>query len=151
MKYKCAIEIELPLTVVVNLWQDESLYNEWQEGFVKIERVKGAPGTVGAQAKIYLKHGKPSMELLVTIIVKNLPDERVALYEHKHMTNKLTSRFQSIGDKVTRYSTEVEYTKFNGLLPRIMAAIFPGMFKKQSQKWLDSFKNFVERHARDTA
>lgn len=33
----------------------------------------------------------------------------------------------------------------NGIMPKLMAKLFPGMFKKQSQKWMDQFKEFVEK------
>ena len=33
---------------------------------------------------------------------------------------------------------------FNGFMPRLMAMLMPGMFKRQTQKWLDQFKVFSE-------
>jgi len=84
------------------------------------------------------------MELIETIISNNLPDEKKALYVHEHMTNTQTTQFQELSPNQTRYISEVEYTKFNGFMPNLMAKLFPGVFKKQSQKWVNQFKAFAE-------
>ncbi len=144
MKYTCEIDINLPIDRVMELWINENNFKEWQDGFIKIDRISGEEGVVGAKSKIYFAQGKRKMELLETIISNNLPEEKSALYEHKHMTNTQTTRFQSIGDNQTRYISEVEYLKFNGLMPNLMARLFSGMFKKQSQKWMNQFKEFAE-------
>lgn len=144
MKYECSVEINAPLNKTVEMWQDESGFKHWQDGFQKIEPIDGTPNTVGAKSKIYLEQGKRKMELLETIQVMNLPEEKTGLYEHIHMTNTQTSRFKPLGENKTLYISEVEYTKFNGFMPKLMAKLFPGMFKKQSQKWMDQFKAYVE-------
>ena len=84
------------------------------------------------------------MELIETIITNNLPYEKKALYEHTNMTNTQTTKFESISEGRTLFISEVEYTKFNGFIPNLMAKFFPGVFKKQSQKWMNQFKVFAE-------
>ena len=85
------------------------------------------------------------MELIATIVENELPDSLTAVYQHEHMTNTLTTRFEAIEPGATRYVAEVEYTMFNGFLPRLMAAMFPGMFRRQNQDWLEHFRDFAER------
>jgi len=145
MKFTCTTEINLPISRVVELWRDDGNFKEWQDGFVMIEHLSGEPGSVGAKSRIYLKQGKRKIELLETISSINLPHEKIAIYEHIHMTNIQTTHFKSLSANRTQYISEIEYTKFNGMLPKLMAIFFPGMFKKQSQKWLDQFKEFAER------
>lgn len=128
----------------MDLWSDEKNFDKWQDGFQSIDHFEGQPGAVGAKSKILLAEGKRKMELIETIISNNLPEEKKALYVHIHMTNTQTTRFQEISPNKTRYISEVEYTKFNGLVPKFMALVFPGVFKKQSQKWMDQFKAFSE-------
>ena len=60
------------------------------------------------------------------------------------MTNTQTSRFTAIDETTTRYSSEVEYTKFIGIMIKMFAKLFPRKFKGQSQKWMNDFKIFVE-------
>ena len=57
----------------------------------------------------------------------------------------MSCKFKKISSGVTRLEQEIHYTKFNGVLIKLMAKLFPGMFKKQVQKWLDQFKVFVEK------
>lgn len=45
----------------------------------------------------------------------------------------------------TKYISEIEYTHFKGFMNKMMALHMPGMFKKQTQKWLDQFKAFAEK------
>lgn len=143
MKYTCTIDINLPIDKVVALWSNEAYFKEWQDGFESIELISGTPDTKGAKSKIIF-NGKHKMELLETIISNDLPNEKVGLYEHIHMTNTQTSRFIAINEYTTQYISEVEYTKFNGFMIKLMAKLFPGKFKQQSQKWMNQFKKFAE-------
>jgi uncharacterized membrane protein len=146
MKYKCTIDINLPIDKVAALWSNEAYFKEWQDGFESIEHISGTPNTKGAKSKIIF-NGKHKMELLETIISSNLPNEKVGLYEHIHMTNTQTSSFIAIDEHTTQYTSEVEYTKFNGFMIKLMAKLFPGKFKQQSQKWMNQFKSFAENKA----
>jgi len=143
MKYTCSVEINAPIEKVVALWDDESNFKEWQDGFQSIEHLGNTAHVKGAKAKIIID-GSQRIELLETIISNNLPEEKKALYEHIHMTNTQTSRFKAIDENRTLYISEVEYTKFNGFMIKLMAKLFPGKFKQQSQKWMNQFKTFVE-------
>lgn len=144
MKYTCLVEINLPIDRVVQLWENEDNFKAWQDGFLSIEHLSGTPNTEGAKARIILKD-KRSIELIETIISTNLPEEKTALYEHVHMTNTQTTRFVKIDDHKTQYISEVEYLKFNGFLVKLIARLFPGKFKAQSQKWMQQFKAFAEK------
>jgi uncharacterized membrane protein len=144
MKYSCSIEINAPIDKVVSLWENEDYFKEWQEGFERIEHLEGTPHTNGAKSKIILNQ-KVRIELLETIISNDLPKEKIGLYEHIHMTNTQASRFETLSNGNTLYTSEVEYTKFNGFMIKMMAMFFPSKFKEQSQKWMEEFKLFVER------
>lgn len=144
MKYTCTVDINLPMDQTVALWEDEKHFKEWQDGFESIEHLSGTPNAEGAKSRI-LFNGKRSFELIETIIRSNLPIEKTALYEHSHMTNYQTTRFEKIGPHTTRYTSEVEYIKFNGFVIKLMAKFFPNKFKEQSQKWMNQFKNFAEK------
>ena len=144
MKYTNVVEIDLPRDKVVELWKNPDYYKEWQNGFVESKLLSGTLGEKGAQSEINLLYNNRRMKLLETVLESNLPEEKVVLVEHEHMTNTMASRFKEVAESKTEYSAEIEYTKFNGILPKIMAKLFPGMFRKQSQKWLDQFKMFAE-------
>lgn len=145
MKYVCKVNINLPIDQTVSLWEDENNFKEWQDGFKSIEHLSGTPNTKGAKSKIIFEDDR-TIELLETIIISDLPNKKIALYEHILMTNTQTSRFKAIDSKTTEYSSEVEYTKFNGLIIKFIAKLFPRKFKAQSQKWMNQFKDFAENN-----
>ena len=147
MNYTCTIQINLPVSKVVELWENEDNFKHWQDGFVKIEHLSGEKGKVGSTARIFLDDGKRKMELVETVLIDNLPTEKKAEYVHVHMTNTQSSRFNSINENTTEYTSEVVYTTFNGFMPKLMSKLFPGMFKKQSEKWMKQFKEFAEKQA----
>ncbi|MEE4178505.1 MAG: SRPBCC family protein [Bacteroides sp.] len=140
MKYNCSVELDLPIDQVIRLWDDEAHFAEWQDGFQSIVHLEGTPNTPGARSKIIFHQGKNVIELTETILSNKLPEEKKALYDHQHMTNIQTTCFEPLAGQKTRYFSEVEYSKFNGLMPKILAFLFPGLFKKQSQRWMQNLK-----------
>ena len=143
MKYECRTLINLPIDKVSLLWADENHFKEWQDGFQSIDLLSGIANKKGAKSKIVLD-GEHYIELIETILISDLPKEKKALYEHKHMTNTQHTKFVEKGATQTEFISEVEYTQFNGFMIKIMAKLFPGKFKAQSQKWMDQFKVFAE-------
>lgn len=143
MKYICTVTINIPISKVVDLWENELYFNEWQDGFKSIEQISGELNTKDSKSKITL-HNKREIVLIETIISNNLPNEKIALYEHIHMTNTQITRFTSINQNTTKYTSEVDYIKFNGILIKLIAKLFPRKFKTQSQKWMNQFKRFAE-------
>ncbi|MFT4758282.1 MAG: hypothetical protein ACI9XO_000620 [Paraglaciecola sp.] len=85
------------------------------------------------------------MELLETVTVRNLPNEFSGIYVHKYMTNSMVNKFDWLSAKQTRWTAEIEYTQLNGFMIKMMVFLMPGMFKKQTQKWLNQFKGFAEK------
>ena len=143
MKFSCSIIINQPIDKVVDLFLDPSNLKEYQEGFDRKELISGEGGKAGAVSKMYYTNNVG--ELTETIIANNLPDEFMASYHHKHMDNTMKSSFIVLGDKQTKYETEIEYLAFRGLMIKIMAFLFPSLFKKQVDAWLNNFKEFAER------
>ncbi len=141
MKFSCHVDIKAPLNKVIDLFENPDNLKEWQDGFISFEPVSGVQGEVGSKSKLIYE----KLELIETIIRNELPEEFKANYEHKHMVNTMSCRFEAIDSNTTRLDQEIHYTKFNGFVIKLLAKLFPGMFKKQVQKWLNQFKDFVER------
>ena len=140
MKFSCQIDINVPIHMVIKLFENPDNLKEWQDGFKSITPVAGIPGEVGSKSKLTYE----KLELIETILRNELPEEFKATYEHKHMVNTMSCKFEKIDAHITRLEQEIYYTKFNGFLPKLMAKLFPGLFKKQVQKWLHQFKTFAE-------
>lgn len=140
MKFTCHTDIKAPLQTVIELFENPSNLKKWQDGFISITPISGKPGEVGSKSKLIYE----KLELIETILRNELPEEFKANYEHKHMVNTMSCKFKKLDSNTTRFEQEIYYTKFNGFAIKLMAKLFPGMFKKQVQKWLNQFKAFVE-------
>ena len=53
--------------------------------------------------------------------------------------------FYNPNDNQTRYDYEFEYTRINWVVPKLMAILFPSMYRKQGKKWMKQFKEFAEK------
>ena len=89
------------------------------------------------------KMGKREMNLVETIIKRNLPDELHMTYDTKGVHNIQKNHFKEEGDK-TRWVSESEF-QFSGFGMKLMAFFMPGAFKKQSLKYMQDFKAFAEK------
>ena len=145
MKIKGKIEIAKPRDVVVKYFADPSYLGEYQDGFQSKTLIEGESGKDGAISLMHYKAGKREMELQETITSNQLPDSFEAFYHHIHMDNTMKCTFSELDSNHTLYEYEFEYTRINWVMPRLMAILFPGMYRKQGEKWMRQFKEFVER------
>mgnify|MGYP006138678425 CR=1 FL=1 len=104
--------------------------------------MEGVKGIEGVKSKLI--YNKGSMILEETILVFKYPSEKKGLCEHKHMSNTKHTRFTDIGNGETLNTSELDYLKFKSFSPKLMALLFPGMFRKISEKWMKQFKDFAE-------
>ena len=145
MKFTCTIDIDLPREKVVELYKDSSNLKEWQNGFQSAELISEKINKVSAKSLLKFKNGKKrTMDLEETILVSDFPNEFTGEYVHFQMTNTMRNIFTEIDENTTRWTANIAYTQFNSLSIRVIIKLFPKMFKKQSQKWLDQFKVFAE-------
>ncbi len=143
MQFTCQVTIHQPIKKVLELYQDPNNLSKWQDGFISLKHISGSPNQAGSKTQLLYKQGKGTMELIETLKVYNLPQEMIGEYYHKHMTNTMRVTFTELSPNTTRYTTEIEYTSFRGLIPKLMS-FFPSIFKNQTQKWLNNFKTFAE-------
>lgn len=142
MKYTCEIEIGLPVSRVVELFDSVENLKKWQPGFVSFEPISGMTGQVGAKSLLKYKMGKREIEMIETITVKNLPHEFSGTYEAKGVWNEAKNFFIPLGANKTLYKSENEF-RFSGFM-KLIGLLMPGAFKKQSMKYLELFKKFAE-------
>lgn len=145
MKYSGHIDIDKPLEEVVDFFSDSENQVKWQDGFIRKEQLKGTGRESGAQIKLYYKYGNRDMILIETVISNDLPNSIESTYHHKHMDNTMKCSFTPIGQDKTRYQYEYEYTRISWIMPRLMAILFPGMYRKQGEKWMKQFKEAIEK------
>ena len=143
MKYTCKIEINRPIEQVIERFDSIDNMYKWMKGLQKIEPFSGIQGEVGAKMKLTFQMGKRSMEMIETITVKDLPNEFSGTYDAQGVHNIVKNYFKVIDNYRTLYYTEQEF-QFKGFM-KIIGLLFPGAFKRQSMKYLEDFKEFVEK------
>lgn len=143
MKYSTEIEINLPVARVIELFDDPENLKHWQPGLKSFEHLSGTPGQPGAKSKLLFQMGNREIEMIETVTVRNLPQEFSGTYEADGVFNIVKNYFVPIDENRTKYISEQEF-QFKGFM-KIMGWLMPGMFKKQSQVFLENFKNFAEK------
>jgi len=142
MKFSCKVEIELPRDIVVQLFDNPDNMPYWQDDFIAFEHISGTPGQEGSTAKVIYKR----VELLETVLENDLPNAFHGSYEGSWGKNLMNNYFEETGRQSTIWKAEVEYIAMENIMMKIMGRFFPGMFRKQTQKWMDQFKVFAERN-----
>jgi len=145
MKYSEEIVINKPVEKVVELFDNPDNLKKWMEGLQSFEPLSGEPGQPGARSRLKFKMGNREIEMIETIITRKLPEEFSGTYEIKGVFNIVKNRFIRLPDNKTKYITEQEF-QFKGFM-KFIAILMPGIFKKQSRKYLTDFKKFVENEA----
>ncbi|TRO65443.1 SRPBCC family protein [Christiangramia sabulilitoris] len=142
MKYYEEIVINKPRKEVVAKFSDPDNLKHWQKGFVSIKPINGLPGEEGSQNLLKYIMGKREVEMTETILKNNLPDEFSATYEAKGVYNYQINKFTPTMEKTTLWNSYNEF-EFSGFM-KIFGWFMPGAFKKQSRKYMEDFKAFVE-------
>ena len=145
MKYQNQIEINQPLKRVIELFDNPENLKYWQPGLESFEHISGTPGQPGTKSRLKYNMGNRKIEMIETITRRNLPDEFSGTYEAKGVYNIISNKFFPLGDYKTKWVAENEF-QFSGFM-KLMGWLMPGMFKKQSQKFMEDFKKFAENYA----
>jgi len=144
MKYTIETIIDLPRAEVIKKLDNMDNIKHWQRGLTSAEHLSGTPGEVGAKMKLSYQFGKRKMELIETILKYDFPEEFHATYDANGMHNIQKNYFTETPEGKTKWVSESEFVPTNFMM-RMMTLLMPKMFKKQSQKYFDDFKNFAEK------
>ncbi|WP_121667420.1 SRPBCC family protein [Mesonia aquimarina] len=143
MKYTTEVLIDAPRKEVIEKMDNLDNLKHWQQGLQEATPISGNLGEEGAKMKLKYKMGKRGMEMIETIQKRNLPEEFHATYDTKGVHNIQENFFKEEGSNQTRWISHSEF-QFSSLALKVMGFLMPGAFKKQSLKYMNDFKNFVE-------
>jgi carbon monoxide dehydrogenase subunit G len=146
MKYSTELIIDLPRDKVVELFNNEENLFKWLKGLESFDHISGTKGEEGAVSKMVVKSGKREMEMKETIMKVNLPEGINFLYEGKGVQNWNDHTFVNEGDSQTKW-TQNNVFKMKGAM-KIFGFLMPGMFKKQTAKHMNDFKEFAEKEGK---
>jgi len=142
MKYSCEVIIELPRDRVVALFDNPDNLSKWMPGLKSSEHLTGERGQPGATSRMVFDQGGKQIEMIETIVSRNLPEEFTGTFETEGVKNHLVNRFYEDEPQKTRWVTETEFT-FSGKL-KLMAPMMRSSFQEQTQEYMDRFKRFAE-------
>jgi len=142
MKYTTEIVVDVPREEFIKKMDDPDNMKHWQQGLIGYEQLSASPGQEGSRMSLSYEIGKRKMDLVETIIKKNLPEEIHMTYETKGVHNIQKNYFKEEDEK-TRWVSESEF-QFSGFGMKLMGFLMPGAFKKQSLKYMQDFKAFAE-------
>jgi len=143
MKYTTEIKVDVPLDEFIKKMDNVENMKHWQRGLVSAEHISGDPGELGAKMKLNYLFGKRKMEVIETITKRKFPHEFHANYTSKTIHNVQQNYFEKTNDGFTKWISESEFLPLN-LVMRIILVLMPSMFKKQTLKYMQDFKNFAE-------
>jgi hypothetical protein len=141
MNYRCEIVVNVPRSKFIELFDDPANMLKWSPGLQKFEPLSGNPGQPGAKSRLVYAMGKREIEMIETVVKRNLPEEFTGTYEAKGVHNTVENHFYDEG-RSTRWVLDTEFT-FTGFM-KLMAMVMPGIFKKESMKHMTAFKSFAE-------
>lgn len=154
MKYTVSIELALPRERAAQLLADPAHLPKWLRGLVLHEPLEGAHGQVGTVSRVVMQMGKQRFECTETVTrrepvdLHDIPRGSVVRFDREivgdGMWSAVRERLTEAGPQTTLWESESEY-RFNGLMMRIVGALMPGAFRKQSLVHMQDFKAFAER------
>ena len=142
MRYESEIIINLPRTRVIELFDSFDNLKKWQEGLISYDHLSGEPGQPGAKTRLLYNMGRRRMEMIETIIERNLPDEFSATYDASGVHNIVRNNFYDEGEQ-TRWVLDSDF-QFRSYM-RIVSLFIPNSsFRNQTRSSMESFKRFAE-------
>jgi hypothetical protein len=135
--------INLPREKVVRLFDNPDNLSKWMDGLQVFDHISGKQGQPGAKSRLVFDHRGRRLEMIETILSRNLPEEFSGTYETKGVFNKVVNYFYEAGPERTRWVAQNDF-QFSGLM-NLMALFMRSAFPKQTQKHMENFKLFAEK------
>lgn len=142
MRYTVSNTINKPLEEVVERFKDPEGVKHWMEGLQSIEPLEGTPLEVGSTTNFHFLHKGKEMTIHETVLEQNLPDKVKFGYKSAMGYNEVEMRFEKMDEHSVKQINN-SYFELKGIM-KIMGVFMKGMFKKQSLKYMDAFKAYVE-------
>ena len=142
MKYTCELVVNVPRDQMLALFDDPDNLPKWQPGLISFTHTSGEAGQPGAKSTLLYDMNGRKVEMVETILTRNLPDEFSGTYEAQGVYNVNENHFYEDGPDRTRWVLDTEF-QFSGFM-KIMAIFMGGVFRKQTMEHMTNFKKFAE-------
>ena len=142
MRYTLSNSINAPLEEVSAKFLDPDGLMIWMEGIGRVEHISGKPGEVGAKSYIYTTHKGKQIKITETVLESNMPNQIKFGYHSKLGYNEVEMLFEKIDDTTVKQINN-SYFEMKGFM-KVLGFLFKGLFKKQSMRFMEGFKKYVE-------
>lgn len=143
MKFKLDLPINKPRAEVWMLFDDPANMNKWQPSLIKVERISGIAGQLGATSKLTYKSGAREYSLIEKVTFRAEPERLDGLYENEFAENVVKNTFLEQGKDVTLWKVEVIF-KFKTLLMKVLGPLTKKNFVIRTQRDMERFKALAE-------
>lgn len=151
---KQEIRVELPLEEVMQLFQKQEYFKEWQKGLISTNNITSTVGKEGSKRSMKIRLAGTSITMEEEITRVELPHAWEAVYRSKGVVNYQYNRFRESEIiksnktiKVTEWQSRSVF-KFTGFM-RLIGRTKPGLFEGQTLQFMKDFKTFAENKASD--
>jgi Polyketide cyclase / dehydrase and lipid transport len=142
MEFTQEITVKVPLSRFVELFDEPANLPKWQEGMLSFEPLAGNPGQPGATSRLTYRQGKGTMEMIETVIHRELPHRFDGAYDVKGIHSVIRNEFHQVGPGATRWVAHNDF-RFSGFM-KVIALVLRPTFPRNCYKFMESFKAFAE-------
>ncbi|POH74228.1 SRPBCC family protein [Arthrobacter glacialis] len=145
MEYTQDIIVNVPRQRFIELFDNVENMQQWMDGLLSFEPLTGVPGQAGATSKLTFKRGRGTMEMVETIVRRELPDHFDANYDAKGVHNICENQFIELDGTATKWVAHNIF-EMKGFM-KVVGVLFGSSFPKESYKSMEAFKAFAEANA----
>lgn len=142
MKYELQTVLHAPRERVVEMFVDPDLRPRYQPTLLAAKLLEGEHAQTGSKTALRYKMGKREIEMVETVEANELPDAWTVIYESGKVWNRCVNRFVALDAHHTRWVFESEF-QMGGFMA-LLAKLAPGMFKRESQRYMGAFASLVQ-------
>ena len=145
MEYTQSIVVQVPRERFIELFDNSANMSQWMDGLLTFEPQTGVPGEDGSTSRMTFKHGRGTMEMVETILRRQMPDHFDATYDAKGVHNVCNNQFIDVDGTSTKWVAHNIF-EMRGFM-KIIGLLFGASFRKESYKTMEAFKTFAEANA----
>lgn len=137
-----SVTIKASRDTVTELFDNPDYLAKRQPELLAFEPIEGIPGQPGARLEMVMRLAGREIRVVQTVQRRNLPHEFGEIYEVAGVWHRQSSRFQVLGEHLTRWEVDCEF-RFTGWLKYVAWLGIPYL-RWQIRNALQKFRNFAE-------
>lgn len=141
--YQVKVEINKPLKTVFSVFNNQELLKKWFKDVKSIAPIHVKPGIVGSEYKMIVENQGKEMVMNEKVLAF-VPNKKVTLFFDADDMLKIEEYNFSFSEGKTTIIKDV-ICKSDSYLMSCLFPYFKGTFAEIDQKYLDNFKEYIEK------